>query len=149
MSRYVNPWLEIQNMREEIDRIMDESRDWSMGRKSEKERFALWSPVADVYETGGHYVVELELPGVDQEKVSLESKAGQLFIYGEKRIEKDASGSAYQMLERSYGPFSRKFRLPGNVDVNNIKAVLKNGVLTISIPKKETPKASSVNILID
>ncbi len=149
MSKFLNPWLEIQNMREEIDRLVDEGMDRSASRKKEKEHFALWSPVADVYEASGQYLIELELPGVDLEKVSLESKGDQLIVYGEKRIEKDATGNVYQILERTHGPFSRKFNLPGNVDLNGIRAVLKNGVLNITIPKKETPKPSDVNITIE
>jgi len=148
MSKHHNPWMEIQSMREEIDRIMDDAREWSMGRAAERDRFALWRPVADLYETLEQYIIELELPGVDQEKISLETKGGQLLVHGEKRIEKDATGSAYQLVERSYGPFSRKFKLPGNVDPAGIRAVFKNGVLTISIPKKETP-SNSVSIQVE
>ncbi|RQD75540.1 MAG: Hsp20/alpha crystallin family protein [Desulfonatronospira sp. MSAO_Bac3] len=148
MSKHHNPWMEIQSMREEIDRIMDDARDWSMGRASDRDRFALWRPVADLYETVDQYIIELELPGVDQEKISLESKGGHLLVHGEKRIEKEATGSAYQLVERSYGPFSRKFQLPRNVDSAGIKAVFKNGVLTVSIPKKDTP-SKSVSIKVE
>ncbi len=147
MSRFLNPWTEIQNMRREIDRIMDETSDWGAAHPGRGEH-ALWSPVADMYETQGYIIIEMELPGVDQEKVSLENKGDQLIVYGEKRREKDATGSAYQMLERSYGPFSRKFNLPKNVDADSIRAVLKNGVLSITVPKKEMPQ-QSVQITIE
>jgi len=148
MSKHHNPWMEIQSMREEIDRIMDDAREWSMGRATGKDRFALWAPVADLYETIEQYVIELEIPGVDQEKISLETQDGNLLVHGEKRIEKDATGSAYQLVERSYGPFSRKFQLPRNVDPAGIRAVLKNGVLTISVPKKDMP-SNSVSIKVE
>ena len=148
MSKHRNPWMEIQSMREEIDRIMEDTREWSMERAAERDRFALWRPVADMYETADEYIIELELPGLDQEKISLEAKGGLILVHGEKRIEKEATGSAYQLVERSYGPFSRKFQLPRNADSAGIRAVFKNGVLTISIAKKDTP-SSSVSIKVE
>ena len=148
MSKHHNPWMEIQSMREEIDRIMDDALEWSTGGSIDKDRLALWRPVADLYETKDQYIIELELPGVDQEKISLEAKGGHILVHGEKRIEKDATGSAYQLVERSFGPFNRRFQLPRNVDPAGIRAVFKCGVLTISVPKKETP-SSAVSIKVD
>jgi len=148
MGKYsINPWLEIQNMREEISKMMDEALNWGQGKMKQNERVALWQPLADVYETQEQFVIEIELPGIDRERVNLEIKGHQLLVYGERRLEKDATGSVYQMLERSYGPFARNFFLPENVDTSGIRAMFKNGVLTITIPKKRV-QSSGVRIEI-
>ena len=147
MGKYsINPWLEIQNMREEITKMMDEALNWGQKRNKPGEGVVLWQPLADVYETQENFVIEMELPGIDREKINLEVKGQQLLVYGERRLERDATGSVYQILERSYGPFARNFFLRGNVHTSGIKAVLKNGVLTITIPKRKSIQPSGIRI---
>ncbi|WP_150112178.1 Hsp20/alpha crystallin family protein [Desulfonatronovibrio hydrogenovorans] len=135
MVSKANPWTEIKSMREEMDRIMNESMNQKMTGKNLRSRLSLWQPVADLYQTEDLLVVEMELPGVHQANVNLEIQGNQLMVYGEKKMEKEATGSAYQMLERSYGPFSRVFILPDNIDSTAIKAVFANGILSVFIPK--------------
>jgi len=147
MVRKADPWIEIISMRDEMDKIMNETMNLKMTSRSERSRFSLWQPVADLYETGTHLVIEMELPGVFQENINLEIHGNQIMVYGEKKLEKEASGSAYQMLERSYGPFSRVFVLPDHTESSFITAVFKNGILRVRIPKASKPN-KPVNIEI-
>lgn len=148
MGRKSDPWLEIENMRQEMDRIMDETVRMKIKPTRGRNQISLWQPLADLYESRTHLIIEMELPGVLQEDVNLEVQADQLIVYGEKKLEKDAAGSAYQMLERSYGPFSRVFFLPEEADCSRTSAVFKNGVLTISIPKAAPRQKKSFRIQI-
>ena len=147
MVRKADPWIEIISMRDEMDKIMNETKNLKMPSRCERRRFSLWQPVADLYETRTHLVIEMELPGVFQENISLEIHGNQIMVYGEKKLEKEASGSAYQMLERSYGPFSRVFVLPDHTESSFITAVFKNGILRVSIPRVSKPN-KPVNIEI-
>lgn len=140
MDKKSNPWIEIKNMRDEMDRIMSETMNLRMKSGRQTSRLSLWQPVADLYETGQHLVLEIELPGVFQENINLEVQSNQLMVYGEKILEKEASGAAYQMLERSYGPFSRVFMLPDWIETSEINAVFKDGILRISMPKTSRQK---------
>ncbi|SDN58400.1 HSP20 family protein [Desulfonauticus submarinus] len=138
----LNPWLEIQNMRDEILRLMDEVES----KGEEKSECALWKPKTDIYETEEFFVLEIELPGIAEEKIEVEIKGRELRIYGERRLEKDVCGSEYHLLERSYGPFARKFIVPEYVDTREISAKLQKGILVISLLKK---KHISKNIKIN
>lgn len=140
MTKQNTPWIEIKNMRDEMDRIMNETLNLKPCPGKGSNRFSLWQPVADLYETPSHIIIEMELPGVLQENISLEAQGEHLSVFGEKKLEKDASGSAYHVLERSYGPFSRSFVLPDYAESSEISAVFRNGILVVTIPKSDAKK---------
>lgn len=142
-----NPWLEIQGMKQRMDKLMDEVRERFDLEKESKEKMALWQPVTDAYETEAEYIIQMELPGMSREEISLEAKSKELWVYGERRMIKEATCSNYHILERSYGPFARKFRLPEKVDQNRIQASFMNGLLTISMPKvSQKPKYQKIEV---
>lgn len=101
-----------------------------------------WSPRVDVKEDEKALTVTAELPGVDQKDVSVELKDGVLSISGEKKAEKEEKNETYYRVERSYGSFCRSFYLDEKVDAEKIEAKFKDGVLTLTLPKKpeEQPK---------
>ncbi|RQD61825.1 Hsp20/alpha crystallin family protein [Desulfonatronovibrio magnus] len=135
MSDKHNPWAEIKTMREEMDKIMNESFNRKNQQGLGQDKLSLWQPAADMYENTTQIVIELELPGVTRENINLEVQGEQLVVYGEKRMEKDASSTGYQFLERSYGPFSRVFVLPEYADTSNVKAIFSQGILSVTIAK--------------
>jgi HSP20 family protein len=141
MAKYfLNPWGEILGMKEKVDRIMETT--FREAGTQGREPIVLWQPVADVYETPESYVIQVELPGVARDAVHLEVQDQRLRLMGERRMEKDASGSAYQVLERSYGPFSREFNLPEGVDPAKISAIYQDGLLTIVIAKSNQARTA-------
>ncbi len=148
MIKKPEPWAEILSMRDQMDKIMNESMNLDFKTGNLERRLSLWQPVSDLYETESHLVIEMELPGVLQENVSLEVHGSQIVVFGEKRLEKEASKGAYRMLERSYGPFSRVFVLPDNIESSSIKAVFRNGILRVLIPKairKDRPVSITIS----
>ena len=137
MVKIADPWMEIKNMRQEMDKIMNDTlRSDKLKTVTEKDSFSLWQPVADYYESSSHLIIEVELPGVSQENINLEIHGSRIMIYGQKVLEQEASGSAYHLLERSHGPFSRTFAVPDEIDTSAASAVFKNGMLRVSIPKE-------------
>ena len=95
-----------------------------------------WVPRVDIRETGDAIVLEAEIPGADRDALKLEVKDGVLTVSGEKRREHTEESEGVFRAERTYGAFSRKFSLPEEVDGDKIEAAYKDGVLTITLPKK-------------
>jgi len=109
-----------------------------------------WAPVVDITEDDHAYTIEAELPRVDRDKVKVRVNDGILSITGErefKREEKDES-KKYHRVERRYGKFVRTFRVPDDVDSDQVKADFKDGVLTVRLPKNEARKPKEIDIKI-
>ena len=88
-----------------------------------------------------------DLPGVKKEEVKVEVEVEDdrvLQISGQRKIEKEDRNDTWHRVERSSGAFSRRFRLPENVKVDQVKASMENGVLTVTVPKAEEAKKSNV-----
>ena len=106
-----------------------------------------WSPSVDIYETENELVVKADLPDVDPKNVGIQLENGTLTLRGERKFEEQKNGQkGFHRIERSYGSFVRAFSLPDTVDGEKVKADYKNGVLTISLPKKEVAKPKTINI---
>lgn len=112
-----------------------------------------WSPSVDIYETENELVVKADLPDVDPKNVGIQLENGTLTLKGERRFEQEKNGpggqngqKGFHRIERSYGSFVRAFSLPDTVDGEKVKADYKNGVLTITLPKKEVAKPKTINI---
>ena len=93
-----------------------------------------WAPLADVVETQEAYFVELELPGLCRDDVTIQAQGDELVVRGERRPA--ATGSpVFHRLERRYGPFARGFRFPEEVDPDRIRADFSDGLLRLEVPK--------------
>jgi len=108
-----------------------------------------WHPAVDVYETEGGYVLKAELPGVGKEDIKIDVNNNALTIKGEKKFEEKTEKENYMRIERSYGSFTRTFALSDKVDSGNIKAAFKDGVLEITLPKKEEAKPKEIKVEIN
>jgi len=110
-----------------------------------------WIPTVEITETDEELVLTAELPGMTKENVEITFEDEILRIRGEKkdeRKEEKNGGARYHMWERSYGAFERSFTLPRMVDPTKLAAEMKNGVLTIHMPKTEVAKAKGRKIEI-
>ncbi|MBB6611326.1 Hsp20/alpha crystallin family protein [Pontibacter sp. Tf4] len=95
-----------------------------------------FTPHVDACETENGYEIEVALPGIKKEDISIDFQEGRLTISGERRFErKEGDGKRYQMLETQYGSFTRSFYLPDNVNPDQISARLENGILQVNVPK--------------
>ena len=104
-----------------------------------------WVPAMDVSESHEGYTVTVEIPGAKRENITVESQDNVVTIRGEKRDEREEKDEHRHYLERRYGTFSRSFRLPANAS-DNIRAVFRDGVLTVEVPKQEEKKPQSIAI---
>ncbi|KAF8662826.1 hypothetical protein HU200_055404 [Digitaria exilis] len=108
---------------------------------SDSDTAAFASARIDWKETPEAHVFKADLPGVKKEEVKVEVEDGNvLVISGERSKEKEDKNDKWHRVERSSGKFMRRFRLPENAKVDQVKAGLENGVLTVSVPKAEEKK---------
>ena len=97
-----------------------------------------FTPHVDACETENGYEIDVALPGIKKEDISIDFQEGRLTISGERNFERqEGDGKRYQMLETQYGSFSRTFYLPDNVNPDKIKARMENGILMVTVPKDE------------
>ena len=107
-----------------------------------------WSPAVDIYETENELVLKADVPDIDPKNVGIQLENGTLTVKGERKFEEQKNGRGFHRIERSYGTFVRAFSLPDTVEADKVKADYKNGVLTVTLPKKEVAKPRTVNVEI-
>ncbi len=102
----------------------------------------------DVIENADEFIVKADLAGIDPDKIEITYTDNNLSIKGEMEEEREEEGKEgrYHLRERRHGTFSRTISMPGTVDVENIEAETKNGVLKIHLPKKEEVKPHRIQI---
>jgi HSP20 family protein len=107
-----------------------------------------WSPAVDVYETEDALKVKADVPDVKIEDIDVRVENQMLSIRGHRKFETEENVKGHHRIERSYGEFVRSFAVPSTVDTEKVQADYKNGVLTITLPKKETAKPRQVKVAI-
>ncbi len=105
-----------------------------------------WTPAVDILETDNELIFKADLPDIDMKDVNVEIENGTLTISGERKFDQEEKGQGYHRIERGYGSFARYFSLPDTVDPDKVKADYKNGVLTVTLPKKEIAKPRTVKV---
>jgi HSP20 family protein len=135
----------LESLQREIDRLFEDFGQWRFPFTRALAGFEpMWQagmswgavPAVDVVESDKTYEITAELPGIDEKNVELTVSGGMLSIKGEKSEEKEDKQKGYYLSERQYGSFQRSFALPEDVEADKIDASFKNGVLTVSLPKK-------------
>lgn len=131
-------------LQDEINRLFD--FDWPREQTGLLDRNM--APAIDIAEHGDVYEVHCDLPGVDKKDLDISIASNVLTIKGEKSGEKETKDRKYYRKETWSGSFQRSISLPAGVDADKIGAEMKNGVLTITLPKKEEvkPKQIAVNV---
>lgn len=106
------------------------------------------SPASDAKLADDHYQIAVELPGVAEDDVELTVQDGVVTVQGEKKTEREEEGDTWYFSERQYGSFSRSFRLPPDADATKVEADLKDGVLTLSVPKRAPKETGAKKVKI-
>jgi len=141
----VTPWKplrELSNLRREMDDL------WG-NLTGEKEFLPMkgeWMPAVDVSETKDSLIVKAEIPGMESKDIDVSLCGDLLTIKGEKKQKTEEKKENYHRIETHYGAFSRTIRVPVSVNSEKIKASYDNGVLKITLPKKEEVKAKQIEI---
>lgn len=103
-------------------------------------------PLTNVNEDSNNYYVRAELPGIKSDELDIQVTSDGISVTGERKIPEEGNGVKYHRREREAGKFSRSINLPGEIDVNAVEASLKNGILTVTIPKAEVAKPRQITI---
>ncbi|MEJ1932401.1 Hsp20/alpha crystallin family protein [Nostoc sp. NIES-2111] len=138
-------WRPFDDLRREVDRLFEtftgshwpSLRGFGAELPSMSTASGSWalSPTMDVSDHGDAIEITAELPGLDDKSVKVTLDDGVLTIHGEKQEEKEEKKKGYFVKERRFGSFERSLRLPEGVDASKINATVKNGVLTVTVPK--------------
>lgn len=137
----------ISSIQSEINRMFDRFlRGWELPEFGAET--GAWLPAVDLSETADKIIVTAEVPGIDPKDIDISVQGDTLRIKGEKKEEKEEKGKNYYRMERRYGSFSRSIDLPSSVDVSKVNAEYKNGVLQITMEKKETAKPKQIQVKV-
>src|ERR1700730_5392757 len=130
-------------LHEQLNRMVGEGLN-----RQEESNLTAWAPAVDIFETEHELVVKADLPDIDPKELDIRVENNILTIRGERKFESKVSEDKYLRVERAYGSFSRSFSLANTVNSEAIKADYQNGVLTLTIPKREEakPKRIKVNV---
>jgi HSP20 family protein len=139
------PFGMLSSLQRDINRLFDDTWPWRRGEVKE----GMMVPALDVSEDKENVYVAADLPGVEEKDIRLNVQDGILTLSGEKREEKEVTEKNFHRIERSCGSFSRSLALPCQVDANKANATFKNGVLKVTLPKKEVAKSKEINIKVE
>jgi HSP20 family protein len=116
------------------------------GRAFQEQNLTTWAPAVDIYEGEHELVVKADLPDIKPEELDIRVENNILTIRGERKFEKEVDEKNYLRVERAYGSFARSFSLANTVNSDAIKADYKDGVLTLSVPKREEAKPKQIKV---
>jgi HSP20 family protein len=143
--RILNRWEPFRGtstLQEQINRAFGDALE----RTDSESNLTAWAPAVDIFETEHELVVKADLPEVDPKELDIRVENNILTIRGERKFEKKVGENNYLRVERSYGSFARSFSLANTVNSEAIKAEYLNGVLTLSIPKREEAKPKQIKV---
>ena len=139
-----DPYRELMRIQERMNNLFQETM--SHRRGDEEIEGGHWAPAVDIYEAGDRIVLRADLPGVEQGDIEVRVDDNKLVLRGERRPPSDLKPENVHRSERPQGPFMRSFSLPNNVDQAAIRAAHKNGVLEVTLPKKQEAKEKSIRV---
>jgi HSP20 family protein len=138
------PFRNLVNSQGEFDRFFREAFSPLVGQGEVSTR--TWAPAVDIYENGDNLVLKAELPGVNPDDVEIRVEDNTLYLKGERKFDNEVKEQNYHRVERTYGTFTRTFSLPNSIDSDKVAANYKDGVLTLTMPKKEEAKPKTIKI---
>jgi HSP20 family protein len=143
IMRY-DPFRDLRTLQEEVNRLF--STNMTRAFDDEGIGRGAWAPSVDIYENKDQIVLEAELPGMKQEDFDLSIENNVITLRGERKFEKTDENDNYHRVERSYGAFTRSFTLPHTVSAEGATAEYNNGVLRVTLPKREETKARRIQV---
>ena len=143
------PFRDLVSLQDRMNRLFDESfrsRGAGAGQEDDWALGGSWAPAVDIYEHDGNIVLKAEIPGIDPKEVDIRVENNVLTLRGERKIDQEIKRDNYHRVERAYGAFSRSFTLPNVVDTDKIKAEYRDGVLRVTLPKREEAKPKQIQV---
>src|SRR6266516_2853318 len=139
------PFRGVNTLQDQFNRLFNDVFD----RKAGESSLTAWAPAVDIYETEHELVVKADLPEVDPKDLDIRVENNILTIRGERKFEKKVNEDNYLRVERAYGSFARSFTLANTVNSDAIKADYQDGVLTLTIPKREEAKPKQIKVNVN
>jgi HSP20 family protein len=134
------PLRELAALQNEMSRFLGST----LGEGNGQQR--AWVPAVDVWETDKEVVYAFDVPGIAEDKISIELEDNALTISGERERTQEVSDERFYRFERRFGSFSRTIGLPQNVTEDQVRADYHDGVLEVRVAKPETPKPRRIQI---
>jgi HSP20 family protein len=134
------PFRELASLQNEMSRFMNGLLEGD-GQTSQS-----WIPALDVWETESDVVYALDLPGIPEDKISVELDDGALTITAERERKAEEKQDRFYRFERRHGTFTRTFGVPQGVTESDVRADYKNGVLEVHVKKPEQPQPKRIQI---
>jgi len=140
-DQWEDPFTQMMLMREQMERNM---RQVMPGTD-------VFNPRMDIKQTDKQYLITMDVPGMDKDKINVEVKEGMLIISGERKSETQDNNNQYYRQERSFGSFTQAIPLPDDAKADNIDAKYNNGVLTVTVArqKKDEKRSTGAKIKVN
>jgi HSP20 family protein len=142
LTRY-DPFRDLFRLQDELSRTLDDRLGLATGES------VGWTPSCDILEDADNLMVRFELAGVEPKDVDVRFENGVLTLRGERKMEKEEKKENHHRVELRYGAFTRSFSLPTTVDAEKIKAEAKNGILTVTLPKRAEAKPRPIQVKVN
>ena len=143
------PSRELVGLQDRMNRLFGEA--YRGAARAGDDEWALggsWAPAVDIFEKDGNIVLTAELPGIETKDVDIKVENNVLTLQGERKFDKELQKDNFHRVERAYGAFTRSFTLPNVVDTEKIKAEFKDGVLKLTLPKREEAKPKQIHVQV-
>jgi HSP20 family protein len=145
----VHRWNPLGNLRRaerELNRLFDQGMRRFRSSRNGRVSKSSWAPALDVYETDHQVLFQAELPGVDPKDIDLRIEGNTLFLKGRRNLEGEMSKAKCHLQECCYGSFVRTVRLPDSVDPDKVSAEFHDGILTVTLDKREEAKPKIIPV---
>jgi HSP20 family protein len=138
-----NPIREMQHLQNQFDLLFE-----PFARNATRDDWpvATWMPPVDIEESGDMLYVRAEIPGIKPEDIDIRFENGVLTLRGERRFENQNNDRNFHRVERAYGSFVRSFTLPSSIDAEKVSATYRDGILELTMPKREEAKPRKIEI---
>lgn len=138
----LSPWSALRDLESRMNRMFKDlpAVDWPTLE---------WAPAADLRETADAYLLDVDLPGMKREDIELSVVDNYISIKGERKHENKEERDGYHLYERHYGSFQRSFEIAGGFDAEKVNARYENGVLHLTVPKREEAKPKQIEVKVN
>lgn len=148
-----NPLRELESMKKDMDRIWDDvfasPRRAEAARRRPGEKGGAASPAIDIIDRTNEIIVKAEMPGVAREDIDISMKEGTLTLKGEIKDEAEKDNGEYSYSERAYRYYARAINIPVKIAAESVKATLKDGILSVHLPKAEDLQPRKIKVEIE
>ncbi len=139
-----DPFRELRSLQDEMTRLF--AGVAPTGSQRNEFFSGAWSPKVDIFENKENLVLEAELPGMTKDDFDLSFENNVLTLKGDRKFEKKTDEDNYHRVERAYGTFTRSFTLPQTVTAEGAVAEFNDGILSVTLPKREETKARKIEV---